>query len=162
MRDRHSPSREPPVPDDDGACDHLPGMWLPELVLESSLGPINVADLNVLYIYSLGGGPAEESEAFRRSHAEMRELGVHVGGLSAQSLETQVEFAERNDLPFPVIADPELRLAAKLRLPTFELEGRTLYKRVTLVAWSGQIEKVFYPVVRPERNAEEVLTWLDS
>jgi peroxiredoxin len=65
-------------------------------------------------------------------------------------------------MPIPVVADPGLRLAAALRLPTFEIAGHTLYKRVTLVARGGTIEKVFYPVFPPDQNAQEVLAWLDS
>jgi peroxiredoxin len=143
-------------------CAHLQGMWLPELALESSLGPVNVADLNVLYLFSQAGPEPDDTEAFRRSHAELRELGVHIGGLSAHPRELQVELAERRNLPFPLIGDPDLELAAALDLPTVEVEGATLYDRLTIVAWSGRIEKVFYPVVGPEENAEEVITWLDS
>ena len=65
-------------------------------------------------------------------------------------------------MPFPVIADPDRRLGAALDLPTFEFEGVTLYRRVTLVFEAGAIAKVFYPVFPPDRNAEEVLAWLGS
>ena len=79
-----------------------------------------------------------------------------------QTLEEQVEFATREHVPFPVIADPDRKLGDSLGLPTFEFEGATLYKRVTLVAEHGTITKVFYPVFPPDRNAEEVIAWLDS
>ena len=81
-------------------------------------------------------------------------------GLSAQSPEDQAEFAERVHLPFPVLSDPELRLAEALALPTFEVAGMTLYKRVTLVIRDGRIARAFYPVFPPDRNAGEVLAWL--
>ena len=45
-------------------------------------------------------------------------------------------------------------------LPTFEAGGMRLYRRLTLVARRGTIEKVFYPVFPPDRNASEVLAWL--
>ena len=94
--------------------------------------------------------------------AEFGELGVRVAGLSAQTLDDQLEFAERNQMPFPVIADPERRLGAALRLPTFEAGGVTLYKRLTLVAEGGEIVKVFYPVFPPDENAGDVLAWLSA
>ena len=48
-----------------------------------------------------------------------------------------------------------------LSLPTFEFPGRgELYKRVTLVARDGVIERVFYPVFPPDRNAADVLAYL--
>jgi peroxiredoxin (alkyl hydroperoxide reductase subunit C) len=84
-----------------------------------------------------------------------------VAGLSAQALDEQVEFAERNKIPYPVIADPELKLGAALRLPTFDVEGLTLYKRMALVVEVCAIAKVFYPVFPPDRNAADVLAWLE-
>jgi len=60
-----------------------------------------------------------------------------------------------------VIADPGLKLGAALRLPTFEVEGTTLYKRITLVVEACAIAKVFYPVFPPDKNVDEVIAWLE-
>ena len=49
---------------------------------------------------------------------------------------------------------------AALGLPTFEVEGHILYKRLALVAEDGRIAKVFYPVFPPDENAADVLAWL--
>jgi peroxiredoxin len=165
-----------PVPEDDGAADHLVGMELPSLVLESSLGPVDVRDFDVIYVYPRSGRPGvpllpgwdetpgargctPQSCAFRDLYPD---LGVPVAGLSAQTLDDQLEFAERNRMPFPVIADPERRLGAALSLPTFEIAGLTLYRRLTLVADAGRIVRVFYPVFPPDANAGEVLAYLRS
>ena len=80
--------------------------------------------------------------------------------MSAQSLDDQIEFAERNHMPFPVVSDERLELRDALDLPTFEVEGLTLYKRLALVAERGRIVKAFYPVFPPDRNAADVLAWL--
>jgi peroxiredoxin len=166
-----------PVPEDDGACDHLVGLSLPDLSLDSSHGLTNLRDVDVLYVYPRAGRPGRamlrgwdaipgargctpQSCAFRDHHGELAALRVRVAGLSAQDLDDQLEFAARNAMPFPVIADPELRLAAALGLPTFQVEGLTLYKRVTVVARAGAIAKVFYPVFPPDENAAEVVAWL--
>ncbi|HSX21403.1 MAG TPA: peroxiredoxin [Gaiellaceae bacterium] len=163
-----------PVPQDDGAADHLVGLELPDLTLESSTGDVNVRDFYVIYVYPRSGRPdrpllpgwnetpgargcTPQSCAFRDLYGE---LGVGVAGLSAQPIDEQIEFAERNAMPFPVIADPERKLGAALRLPTFEIAGYTLYKRITLVADAGRIVKVFYPVFPPDENAGNVLAWL--
>lgn len=163
-----------PVPEDDGAADHLVGLELPDLTLESSRGDVNVRDFDVLYVYPRSGRPdrpllpgwdetpgargcTPQSCAFRDLYGE---IGVRVAGLSAQPLDDQLEFAERNAMPFPVIADPERKLYTALRLPTFEIAGFTLYKRITLVADAGRIVKVFYPVFPPDANAGDVLAWL--
>jgi peroxiredoxin len=55
---------------------------------------------------------------------------------------------------------PGLELARALALPSFEVGGMTLLKRVTLIIRDGRIEKVFYPVFPPDKNAEEVIAWL--
>jgi peroxiredoxin len=72
----------------------------------------------------------------------------------------QREFAKREHIPFPLLSDSGLELAEGLRLPTFEVEGMTLYRRLTFVAEAGRIAKVFYPVFPPDRDASAVLTWL--
>jgi len=168
-----------PVPVDDGAADHLVGLEVPDLVLPSSLGDVNVREFDVVYLYPRTGKPGvpalpgwdetpgargctPQSCGFRDSHGELMSLGVSVAGLSAQTLEDQLEFAKRNAMPFPVIADPDLRLAEALRLPTFEIAGLTLYKRLTLVAEDARIVKVFYPVFPPDASARSVVEWLQG
>ena len=172
-----------PVPVDDGACAHLEGMAVPELELESSVGPVDLAkfgaERGVLYIYPRTGKPGHEVPAewdaipgargctpescgFRDQAEELRAHGARLAGLSSQPLEDQVEISERLGIMHPVISDPELALRDALRLPTFEFEGQTLYKRVTLVFEGGRIAKCFYPVFPPDKAVEEVLAWLGS
>jgi peroxiredoxin len=83
-----------------------------------------------------------------------------VAGLSAQTFDDQLEFAERNHIGYPVIADPERRLGAEIGLPAFEVAGEMLYKRLALVAEEVTIVKLFYPVFPPDRNAADVVAWL--
>ena len=166
-----------PVPVDDGAADHLTGSEIPDLVLPSSRGAVNLRDFEVLYVYPRSGRPGKEllpgwddipgargctpqSCAFRDHSEELAELGARVGGLSAQTLDDQIEFAQRNRMPFPVISDEWLELARDPGLPTFDVEGLTLYRRLALIAEQGRIVKVFYPVFPPDRNAQDVVDWL--
>ncbi len=171
-----------PVPHDDGAANHLPGTALPELELPSTAG--GVADLSelargrlVAYVYPRTGTPGEplpdgwddipgargctpQSCSYRDSLAEFERLGATVVGISAQSAEEQRDFAAREHIPFPLLSDPGLLLAERLRLPTFEAGAMRLYRRLTLVADAGTIVKAFYPVFPPDRDAGEVLAWL--
>jgi peroxiredoxin len=170
-----------PVPLDDGACDHLLGTSIPPLTLPSSDVSVNLAALAagraVLYVYPRTGRPdrpvpvdwdmipgargcTPQSCGFRDHAEELARLGARVAGLSAQPLVEQEEVAERLRLPYPVLADPELRLARSLGLPTFTFEGVELYKRVTLILARGAVEHVFYPVFPPDRNAADVVAWL--
>lgn len=184
MPEIHDPGALPadlPVPEDDGAADHLGGLLIPPLGLETTAGDLNLATaaagLLVLYIYPRTGRPGIEpptgwdetpgargctpqSCGFRDHGPELRALGATVLGLSAQTIDDQREAAERLGLPHAVAADPELRLAEALRLPTFEFDGRRLYKRLALVAGEGRVVKVFYPVFPPDENAAEVVAWL--
>jgi peroxiredoxin len=72
----------------------------------------------------------------------------------------QAAFAEREEIPYPLLNDGPLALRDQLGLPTFDVHGTALYKRLTFVARGGRIEKVFYPVFPPDRNAADVEAWL--
>jgi peroxiredoxin len=171
-----------PVPEDDGAADHLPGLALPSLALPSTKGgESGLAELGgerlVAYVYPRTGTPGQPSPlgwddipgargctpqscAYRDSAAEFERLGAALVGVSAQSHDEQLEFACREQIPFALLSDTGLELAAGLGLPTFEVEGTTLYRRLTLVAAAGTIVKAFYPVFPPDRDAAAVLAWL--
>lgn len=172
-----------PVPVDDGACDHLPGMRLPSVSLLSTAGrEIDLASLpgrTVVYCYPRTGRPdadtptgwdqipgargcTPQSCSFRDHHAELRALGADVFGLSTQDTAYQQEVVERLHLPFELLSDEHLAFARALRLPTFEVDGMTLIKRLTMVIDSGTITHVFYPVFPPDKSADEVISWLRS
>jgi peroxiredoxin len=173
-----------PIPEDDGAGAHLEGAKVPSLFLPAtSGGQIDLAAAAegtlIVYLYPRTGAPGEQlpsgwdripgargctpqSCAFRDHFAELDALGAGVLGLSAQPLADQIEFARRVALPYPVLSDPGLALARALRLPTFEVAGMRLYRRLTLIARRGEIVKAIYPVFPPDRNAADVLAWLSA
>ena len=179
-RDLHTLPPGLPVPEDDGAADHLDRARAAAPRARLVAGPRRRRELDVLYVYPRTGKPGEpslpgwdafpgargctpQSCGFRDHVQELAELGApRVAGVSAQTLDAQLEFAERKHMPYPVIADPELRLRDALGLPTFEIAGHTLYKRLALVAVGGWIAKVFYPVFPPDRNAADVVAWLQE
>ncbi len=171
-----------PVPQDDGASAHLEGMRLPSIPLMSTRG--ERVDLStrggrtVVYCYPRTGRPDEPSPAgwneipgargctpqscaFRDHYAELRALGIDaVFGLSTQDTAYQTEAVQRLHLPFDLLSDEKLAFAQALKLPTFEVEGMTLIKRLTIVIHAGSIEHVFYPVFPPDANAPAVIHWL--
>ncbi|HXV10465.1 MAG TPA: peroxiredoxin [Burkholderiales bacterium] len=171
-----------PVPQDDGACAHLAGSKLPAVTLRSTGGASvdlsRLAGRTVVYCYPRTGRPDQEmpegwnaipgargctpqSCAFRDHYQELKCAGAaQVYGLSAQDTAYQREAAARLHLPFELLSDEKLALARALRLPTFEVAGVTLIKRLTLVIDDGVVTKVFYPVFPPDANAEEVERWL--
>ena len=173
-----------PVPQDDGACNHLSGMKLPALALASTRGRrVDLSTLTgttVIYIYPRTGRPDQEvpagwnaipgargctpqSCAFRDHHQELKKLGVsELFGLSTQDTAYQQEAARRLHLPFELLSDEKLEFAKALRLPTFEVDGMRLIKRITLIVRDSRIVKVFYPVFPPDSNAGEVIEWLTA
>ena len=172
-----------PVPVDDGACDHLPGLQLPSIPLPSTAGRmVDLARLpgrTVVYCYPRTGEPGKpvppawdaipgargctpQACAFRDHYQELQALGARVLGLSTQDTAYQQEAVARLHLPFELLSDANLAFARALRLPTFEFDSMTLNKRLTLIVHDGRIEKVFYPVFPPDKNPEEVIAWLQS
>ena len=183
IKDLHTLPANLPVPQDDGACDHLPGKVLPALSLISTAGEAVLisayAGTLVIYFYPMLGRPdspplvgwndipgargcTPQTCAFRDAHAELKRLGVEVLGVSAQRLEDQQEAHARLQLPFALLHDGELTLSRALKLPTFEYAGLCLIKRLTIIARDGVIRKVFYPVFPPDKNASEVIAWLQE
>jgi peroxiredoxin len=173
-----------PAPQDDGAARHLAGLRLPDLALPATSGaPVNLSALKgrtVVYVYPRTGVPGQpnpdgwdqipgargctpQSCSFRDHYGELKQAGVsQLFGLSTQDSAYQREVAERIHLPFSVLSDEKLALTKAMRLPTFVAGGMTLLKRMAWVIDDGTMTKVFYPVFPPDKNAAEVLTWLQA
>ncbi len=179
--DLHRLPPDLPVPTDDDACAHLPGMVLPSIPLPATAGdPVDLSALPgriVVYAYPRTGRPDQDvppgwdeipgargctpqSCSFRDHHQDLRELGANVFGLSTQGTAYQREAAERLHLPFELLSDEDLALSKEVGLPTFEVEGVLLIKRLTMILEDGWIEKVFYPVFPPNESAQRVVEWL--
>ena len=173
-----------PVPQDDGAARHLAGMRMPDLALPPTDGSaVNLAKLRsrtIVYAFPRTGRPGAQlptgwdaipgargctpqSCGFRDHFAELRKAGVaHLFGLSTQDTVYQREAAERLHLPFALLSDEMLALTRALRLPTFEVDGMTLTKRLTLVIDDGAIAHAIYPVFPPDKSAADTLAWLQA
>jgi peroxiredoxin len=172
-----------PAPVDDGAARHLVGTTIPPLALmatdDTSVMLSALPGRTVVFGYPRTGEPGKiglvddwdmipgargctpQTCAFRDLFAELKAAGAaHVFGLSTQDNTYQTEMASRLHLPFPVLSDSELLLTEALRLPTMQVAGLTLIKRLALVVDDGRITHVFYPVFPPDRNAGDVLEWL--
>jgi peroxiredoxin len=173
-----------PAPIDDGAASHLAAKSIPSMQLAATDGSkINLAELSgttVVYAYPMTGQPGlplpdgwdmmpgargctPQSCSFRDTFTELKSLGVKkVFGLSSQTTAYQEEAAARLHLPFPLLSDHNFAFTDSLQLPTFEMNGMRLLKRLTMVLSDGRIEHVFYPVFPPDRSALDVVGWLRS
>src|ERR1700742_2393525 len=172
-----------PAPTDDGGAAHLSGMTVPPVSLRATDDTmVTLASLpgrTVVFGYPRTGEPGKialvddwdmipgargctpQTCSFRDLFAELKAAGAaHVFGLSTQSNDYQTEMASRLHLPFPVLSDEKLQLTKALKLPTMEVAGLTMIKRLALIIDDGRISHVFYPVFPPDRNAGDVLMWL--
>ena len=172
-----------PVPQDDGATQHLKGLSLPSVTLMGTHGAlVDVGHLKgwvVIYCYPMTGVPGvplpsgwdqipgargctPQSNAYKEAHPALKELGVQVFGLSTQDTSYQQEMAQRLQLPFPVLSDEQLLFQKALQLPTFVVEEKTLIKRLTMVVNEGVIQQVHYPVFPSDADAAWVLRYLQT
>jgi peroxiredoxin len=171
-----------PRPKDDGGARHLKGMALPDLELPSTRNRrVNLSTVSapriVIYAYPMTGRPdrqlpqgwddipgargcTPETCGFRDHHKDLAKLHAEVFGVSTQDTAYQQEMVKRLEVPFEVLSDEQMAFARALKLPSFTVDGMTLLKRLTIVARSGRIEHVFYPVFPPDKHAEEVMAWL--
>lgn len=171
-------------PVDDGAADHLNRTRLPSISLSATTG--NVVDLSTLsgltivYIYPKTGVPgvpmpegwdmipgargcSPQSCGFRDHFNELKSLGVnYLFGMSSQTSDYQREAVARLHLPFALLSDERFEFTDALQLPTFEVDGGRLLKRLTLVILDGVVDHIFYPVFPPNESASEVVRWLRS
>ncbi len=172
-----------PIPQDDGLTNHLKGMRLPNIVLDTTNGKsINFSDIKgklVIYCYPMTGQPnvalpdgwdqipgargcTPQSCSFRDHYQELQSFGAKLVGLSVQSTEYQKEMAERLHLPFPIASDVNHQFQKALNMPTFTVAGMTLLKRVTLIANHGVIEAVHYPIFPSDSDPAWVIGYLKS
>lgn len=171
-----------PRPVDDGGANHLVGMTLPDIALPSTGGRlVDLAELSsprtVIYCYPMTGVPKKplpegwdaipgargctpQSCNFRDRHEEFLQLEAEVFGLSSQTTEYQQEMAKRLHLPFEVLSDANFALCNALRLPSFEVDGMRLLKRLTMIIRKGRIAHVLYPVFPADESADQTLHWL--
>jgi len=172
-----------PAPSDDGAAAHLVGMTIPPIGLRATDDTMvmlsQLEGRTVVFGYPRTGEPGKvalvedwdmipgargctpQTCSFRDLFGELKAAGAsHVFGLSTQSNDYQTEMASRLHLPFPVLSDEKLELTRALDLPTMEVAGLTLIKRLALIVDNARITHVFYPVFPPDRNAGDVLAWL--
>jgi DNA-binding HxlR family transcriptional regulator/peroxiredoxin len=161
----------------------LVGGRVPPLALSDASGarrdPVGDTGWTVIYCYPgayasseaypLGWGEVPgaagctlESTTFRDRFDEFVRRGAQVVGVSTQRPEEQAAFAAKARIPFVLLSDEGLQLAATLRLPTFRAGGSDRLKRLTLiVAADREIRHVLYPVPDPVGSVDDALAMLD-
>jgi len=121
----------------------------------------------VLYFYPKADTPGCTKEAcgFRDTYKKMEKTGAVLLGISADTAASQKKFQNKYGLPFPLLADPDKKIADQFGvLKEKNMYGRKVkgIARTTFVIGpDGKIKHIFNNV-KPEGHAEEVLEYLKS
>ncbi len=146
------------------------GERAPDFALKDADGKMwTLADFRgktvVLYFYPKDNTPGCTTEAcsFRDRYEEFKKRGVEVVGVSADSEKSHKSFAEKQNLPFLLLSDPEKKtIEAYGALGERKLYGRTflgILRSTFIIDGEGIVRKVF-PKVTPAGHAEEILAAL--
>ena len=146
------------------------GTKAPNFTLQDKHGSlVSLSDFQgkkvVLYFYPKDNTPGctREAVAFAASYEGFKSRDVVVIGISKDSVASHLKFAQKYDLPFILLSDPELQA-----IQAYDVwQEKKLYGKVSmgvvrstyLINEDGIIEKVM-PKVKPDTNAEEILSYL--
>ena len=148
------------------------GMKAPEFALCNQNGEtVRLSDFLgkkvVLYFYPKDNTPGctRQACAFAAAYDGFRQRDVAVIGVSKDSVASHLKFAQKHDLPFILLADPELQAIQAYGV----WQEKKLYGKVSMgvvrttfiIDEQGNIEKVM-PKVKPDTNAAEILAYLDG
>ena len=131
--------------------------------------PVSLADFVgakvVIYFYPKDSTPGctRQACAFAAAYEAFRELNTVVIGVSKDSAASHQRFAEKNGLPFILLSDPE-RTAIEAygvwqEKKNYGKVSMGVVRSTYIIDENGVIEKVM-PKVKPDTNAEEILTYL--
>ena len=148
------------------------GTKAPDFTLPDKNGnPVSLSDFSgkrvVLYFYPKDNTPGctRQACAFAQNYQAFRDLGVEVIGVSKDSVASHEKFAAKYELPFILLADPDLTV-----LQAYDVwKEKKLYGKVSMgvvrstyvIGPDGMIEKAM-PKVKPDTNAAEILAWLQK
>lgn len=148
------------------------GTKAPDFTLEDKDGNlVSLSDFKgkkvVVYFYPKDNTPGctRQACAFAGAYTQFEKLGVPVIGISKDSARSHRNFAEKHELPFILLSDPELKA-----IQAYDVwKEKKLYGKVSMgvvrstyiIDENGMIEKVMEKV-KPDTNAGEILEYLMS
>ncbi len=172
-----------PQPRNDEKFDHLVGITIPSITLTSTEGVTDVSKIDaryiVLYFFPMMSVPEKalplgwngipgargctpQNIKINEHIEDLQEYGVRVCGISTQSVDELTELSLLRKLSQQLISDSSLKFQEKLQIPTFRVENKTMYKRLTLIVKNSKIVRVFYPIFPPDKHIFEILEWFET
>ena len=171
-----------PIPENDGASNHLEKSSIPSISLPNQEGNYLRLDRSdtfrmILYFFPMTGRPdmplpenwnkipgangcTLQTCKFRDNYDDLIGLNAVPIGISTQSVNYNKEMTNRLSVPFDVLSDEKLELKNALNLPTFLVEDKIYLKRLTLIVEKKIVKKVFYPIYPIDKHIDGVLKWL--
>ena len=167
----------------DGLCEHLVGIHLPDVALLSTDGMVvNLSKLTattVVYCYPMTSQPGvphpanwdeipgargctQQSYSYKDNFSELSKLNAVIYGMSTQDTDYQKEMTERFQLPYSILSDSKFEYCDILNIPTFIVGGKRLIKRVTMIIEDGVIEAVHYPILQSASDPDWVIAHLST
>ena len=174
-----------PQPIDDGASDHLLGMTIPDMILQSTKNPIlDLSEIDsrykILYFFPMiailgenvpppewneipgARGCTPQNISMSKHSDDLQKYDAISIGISTQSIDELTKVSSLRKFSQILVSDGSLEFQNKLNIPIFEFEGKVMYKRLTLVVQESRIVKVFYPIFPPDKHIFEILKWLEN
>lgn len=121
----------------------------------------------VLYFYPRDNTPGctRQACAFAKAYEGFRSRDVVVIGISKDSVASHLKFAQKYELPFILLSDPELQAIQAYGVwQEKKLYGKTsmgVVRTTYVIDPEGRVEKVM-PKVKPDTNSEEILAWMET
>ena len=171
-------------PKEDGACDHLLNLTIPDISLPTQNG--NLLKINrfdtfklIIFCYPMTGRPdrplpenwdfipgargcTSQNCSIRDNYDNLVKINALPIGVSTQSVFDIKEMTMRLHIPYDIVSDQELIFTSKINLPIFSIKEKKFLKRVTLIVENSIIKKIFYPIFSPNTHIYDVLNWLNK
>ena len=174
-----------PIPKNDGAAKHLSGKQIPEVALPSTKDGdfFDFTDIKqkyaILYFFprmimpgtdpppgwnDMPGarGCTPQNISFSENSKMFEKFDAILIGISSQPIRDLRQLSSMRRISQVLVSDKKLEFQKKIKVPTFELQSTTMYKRLTLIVKDSTIIKAFYPVFPPDKHVFEVIEWLEN
>ena len=172
-----------PRPTKDGSTRHLLGKQIPDIILDSTKDSLfDFSSIKqkyaILYFFPKmimpgksppsgwndvpgARGCTPQNISFSENNSILEKYDAMSIGISSQSIQDLKQLSATRKLSQILVSDEELEFQKKLQVPTFDVENKTMYKRLTLIVKDSTIIKIFYPVFPPDEHIFEIIKWLE-
>jgi len=148
------------------------GMKAPEFTLMDKRGNmVSLSDFRgkkvVVYFYPKDSTPGctRQACAFAKNYGRFEDKNAVVIGISKDSVASHLKFAEKYELPFVLLSDPERRAIEAYGVwqekKNYGKVSMGVVRSTFVIDEEGTVEKVMYRV-KPDDNAEEILAYLNA